>query len=218
MENVQDFVHGLIRWQSNHGRDFTWRRTSDSYIILVSEMLLKRTQASTVESFVETFLCDYPDIQSLSVSPISKLADALKSVGLQNQRASHMKAAAQMIVCCHSGNIPLDENVLKKLPGVGTYTANAVACFTTGKPLAIIDTNVINVFKRYFSIIPEKNDERRSRNILELAERIITCRPESAVLVNRGLLDYGAWLRTWKEHLCRHCFFTNNQERRANPV
>jgi A/G-specific adenine glycosylase len=131
----------LLTWYDVHGRELPWRRTRDPYAILVSEVMLQQTQVERVVPRYVDWLERWPSAKSLASAPLGDVIRAWQGLGY-NRRAVNLHRAAQRVA---ADGWPDD---LTKLPGVGRYTADAVACFAFGKPVLPLDTNVKRVLER----------------------------------------------------------------------
>ena len=131
----------LLEWFGEHGRDLPWRRTGDPYAILVSEVMLQQTQAARVVPRYLDWLERWPSVEALAAAPAAEVIRAWQGLGY-NRRALNLQRAAQAVV---AGGWPDD---LTELPGVGPYTAAAVACFAFGRPVLPVDVNVQRVLER----------------------------------------------------------------------
>ena len=143
------FRRGLLRWYRRHGRDLPWRRTRDPYRIVVSEFMLQQTQVSRVEAYYQRFLARYPTIHALAAAPAAAVRESWEGLGYY-RRATNLHRLAQAVVDQHAGVLPSDPAALERLPGVGRYTAGAVACFAYERVAATVDTNVARVIRRVF--------------------------------------------------------------------
>lgn len=135
----------VLAWFAAAGRDLPWRRTRDPYRILVAEMLAQQTQAARAAAAWPGFLAAFPDVEALAAASPAAVLRAWQGIGY-NRRALALRAAAQAVV--ERGGWPLDVAGLTALPGVGQYTARAVACFAFGQQVAPVDTNVARVLAR----------------------------------------------------------------------
>ena len=124
-------------------------RDGDGYAILVSEVMLQQTQVDRVIPVYHAFLRQFPTFESLADAPAGEVIRAWAGMGY-NRRALNLQRAAQAVVERHGGALPLDLKALRSLPGVGEYTANALACFAQGRQVAVVDTNVRRVLGRVF--------------------------------------------------------------------
>lgn len=139
----------LLDWYAREGRDLPWRHTRDPYAILVSELMLQQTQVDRVIPKWEAWLEEFPTLQALADAPTSAVIKAWSGLGY-NRRAINLQRLAQAVVAAHGGRIPDDVAELKALPGVGPYTAGAVAAFAHNRPVAMVDVNIRRLLHRLF--------------------------------------------------------------------
>ena len=163
--NIADFQHMILEWGRHNRRDMPWRDTRDPYKILVSEVMLQQTQVSRVLPKYEKFLREFPTLEALASSSQSNLLRTWQGLGYWN-RALRLRDAARMVVNEFGGQFPRDPATLKKLPGVGPYTAGAVACFAFGSAEPFLDTNIRRVYLFFF--FPGEDDVPDGR-IMEIA-------------------------------------------------
>ncbi|MER3408662.1 MAG: A/G-specific adenine glycosylase, partial [Thermoleophilia bacterium] len=131
----------LLAWFSQHGRDLPWRRTRDPYAILVAEVMLQQTQVDRVIPRYMAWLDRWPTAEALAQAPLAEAIRAWQGLGY-NRRAVHLHRAARLVA---AQGWPQD---LTSLPGVGRYTADALACFAWGRPVLPVDVNVRRVLER----------------------------------------------------------------------
>lgn len=168
-----DAVRGaLVEWYESDHREFPWRRTSDPYEILVSEVMSQQTQLGRVETAWEAFLERWPTVSDLAA------ADRADVVGFwtdhrlgYNNRAKYLHTAAQQVMDDHDGEFPRTPESLQTLQGVGPYTANAVASFAFNEGNAVVDTNVKRVLYRAFDVPDEDSAfEQRASDLMPEGE------------------------------------------------
>jgi A/G-specific adenine glycosylase len=192
----------LITWFRRHGRDLPWRRTRDPYHIIVSEFMLQQTQVSRVEPYYHRFLELYPTLESLAAAPASMVRESWEGLGYY-RRAANLHRLAQEVVRHHDGIIPADPADLRRLPGVGRYTAGAVATFAYERPSAAVDTNVARVLRRVFH--PRMREGTADRRIWRTAELILPRQGRLAWAFNQALMELGALICTAREARCDQC-------------
>jgi len=146
-----DFTQLVLEWYDAGHRSLPWRTTRDAYRIWVSEIMLQQTRAETVVSYYERFLDRYPTVQDLADSPEEELLKMWEGLGYYS-RARSLQKAARIIVAEHGGSLPADVEKLRALPGIGDYTAGAIASIAFGIPAAAVDGNVERVICRYYAI------------------------------------------------------------------
>ena len=137
----------LARWFRAHGRDLPWRRTHDPYAIMVSEFMLQQTQVATVRDFYARWLARFPDFTTLAAASEADVLHVWQGLGYYS-RARNLHRAAQLVVAQHGGALPDDLAAIAALPGVGRYTAGAIASFAFDRATPIIDANIARVLAR----------------------------------------------------------------------
>src|SRR2546427_3217589 len=155
---AQAFTRKLLAWWARAARDLPWRRTRDPYRVLVSEFMLQQTQVSRVAEFYPRFLERFPDLGTLARAPARQVREAWDGLGYY-ARARNLHALAKSVTRRQDGTLPAQPEELIKLPGIGPYTAGAVASFAYEKPVPAVDTNVARVIRRVFG-----NAKRGMRN------------------------------------------------------
>lgn len=197
-----EFRRRLLRWFRRHGRDLPWRRTRDPYRVIVSEFMLQQTQVSRVEDYYHRFIGRYPSIQSLAEAPAVTVRESWDGLGYY-RRAANLHRLAQEIMANRAGIIPADPVELRKLPGIGRYTAGAVASFAFERPAAAVDTNVARVIRRAFH--PRAPMKALNRRLWDTAERLVPRRGKSAWAFNQGIMELGALICTARVARCGEC-------------
>jgi len=178
----------LLAWFRGSAREFPWRQSRSPYRVLISEMMLRRTQARQVPDVYERFIQKYPDPVALDQASESEVSTMLYSLGLK-WRAANFKALAHDLVEHHQGNIPEDRKALLALPGVGPYVADAVRCFAFGHTVTLADTNTVRVAARYFGFEYTPESRRRQAVVKAISHLITDQAPASS---NYALLDFAA--------------------------
>ncbi len=197
-----EFRRRLLRWFRKHGRDLPWRRTRDPYRVLVSEFMLQQTQVSRVEGYYHRFLERYPTIRSLADAPASAVRESWDGLGYY-RRAADLHRLAKAVVDERAGIIPHDPLELVRLPGVGRYTAGAVASFAYERRAPAVDTNVARVLRRAFH--PRLAPAAAERRLWETAARVLPRRGAAAWAFNQGIMELGALICTAREARCGAC-------------
>jgi A/G-specific adenine glycosylase len=199
---VAAFRRGLLRWFRRHGRDLPWRRTRDPYRIVVSEFMLQQTQVSRVEGYFHRFLGRYPTVEALAAAPPDAVRESWEGLGYY-RRAANLHRLAQTVVREHGGVVPSDPEALRQLPGVGRYTAGAVASFAYERRTPAVDTNVARVLRRAFH--PRISGRARERRLWETAERILPRGGAAAWTFNQAIMELGALICTARVARCGLC-------------
>lgn len=188
-ECIRVFRETIWCYYHEHGRTFPWRETSDPYHIVVSEIMLQQTQTSRVTPKYQEFITAFPDFRSLARAPLRKVLQVWQGLGY-NRRALALHKIAQTVVFSFHGELPSSPEVLIKLPGIGRYTASAIAALAFNQPTAFIETNIRTVFLHFF--FPNES-EITDREILPLVEATLDKNKPREWYY--GLFDYGAMLK-----------------------
>jgi A/G-specific adenine glycosylase len=176
----------LRAWYAPRRDAYPWRGSHDPYAVWVSEVMLQQTQAARVVSAYASFLRRFPTVRALAVAPRRDVVAQWGGLGY-NRRAVRLSEAARAIVRDHAGRIPHDKDELLELPGVGPYTAAAVASMGFGEPVAVVDTNVRRVVSRVHLGI--EGHKVRSKEVWALAEGWLD--RDDPVTWNQALMDLG---------------------------
>jgi A/G-specific adenine glycosylase len=196
------FRRSLLRWFGRSGRDLAWRRTREPYHILVSEFMLQQTQVARVEAYYSKFLTRFPSIQSLAAASSSAVRESWEGLGYY-RRAANLHRLAQVVVRERNGIIPQDPAELQALPGVGRYTAGAVASFAFELATPAVDTNVARVLQRAFH--PRVEGPLLTGKLWDTAARILPRRGKSAWAFNQAIMELGALICTARIARCGRC-------------
>ena len=202
MARAAAFRRGLLRWFRRHGRDLPWRRTRDPYRIVVSEFMLQQTQVSRVEGYFHRFLEQYPTVEALAAASPLAVRESWEGLGYY-RRAANLHRLAQAVVEKHGGVVPSDPMILRELPGVGRYTAGAVASFAYERRTPAVDTNVARVLRRAFH--PRLTARARERRLWETAERLLPRPGPAAWAFNQAIMELGALVCTARVARCSAC-------------
>lgn len=193
----------LLRWYQTHRRDLPWRRDGhDPYRVWVSEALLQQTQVATVIPYYERFLARFPTVQALAAASLDRVLKAWEGAGYY-ARARHLHRAAQEVVARFGGKIPSEVQDLLSLPGIGRYTAGAIASIAYGRQAPILDGNVIRVLCRVFGIRTDPASTPTRKQLWGLAEKLVPARQPGAF--NQALMDLGAMVCTPRKPACPEC-------------
>jgi A/G-specific adenine glycosylase len=191
------FRRSLVSWYRKNARDLPWRRTRDPYAILVSEFMLQQTQVATVIPYYNEWLRRFPDFAALAAASEHDVLHAWQGLGYY-ARARNLRATAIAIVAKHRGSFPRDLESIRDLPGIGRYTANAVATFAFDQPVPIVEANIARVLSRLFDVqtpidtsagreqlwsaaaqlLPRTQAGRHNAALMELGALVCTTRPK----------------------------------------
>src|SRR5215213_1366961 len=191
----------LLEWFAGHGRDLPWRHTRDPYQIMVSEIMLQQTQVDRVVPKYRAFLELFPSLAALAVAPTAEVIRAWTGLGY-NRRAVNLQRAAQAVLDRHGGQFPRDLAGLLKLPGIGPYTAGAIACFAFEQDVGFMDTNIRRVMQRLF-VGPEENGMSAEAELLALAQAAVPTGQGWAW--NQAIMELGALICTAAAPACWRC-------------
>src|SRR5437870_4276483 len=183
------FRRRLLSWYGRHRRRLPWRGVRDPYAVLVSEIMLQQTQVARVLDFYPRFLARYPTLEDLAAAPDDAVRESWEGLGYY-ARARNLHAAARHVVTHLGGRLPAVEAELRKLPGIGRYTAGAVASLAFGADVPAVDTNASRVLARVFAVRGAPKAAPRERRIWDLATGLVP-RGRSAEW-NQALMDLGA--------------------------
>jgi A/G-specific adenine glycosylase len=196
------FRSALTSWYHANGRLLPWRQTVDPYAIVVSEFMLQQTQVAAVIPYYNEWLRRFPDFAALARSRESKILRAWQGLGYY-ARARNLHAVAKTVQHRHGGRFPRNLAAINELPGIGRYTANAVATFAFDQPVPIVETNTARVLARLFNF---HGPIDRAAGREELWNRARTLVPKySARIYNSALLDLGALICSPRQPKCRIC-------------
>jgi A/G-specific adenine glycosylase len=201
-QDARAFRRRLLRWYARHRRALPWRGTRDPYAVLVSEFMLQQTQVSRVMGHYPNFLRRYPTLEDLAAAPADAVRESWAGLGYY-ARARHLHAAVRRVAHQHDGVFPPDPAVLRRLPGIGRYTAGAVASIAFGADAAAVDTNIARVLARVFRVRGRRGSAARTNGLWRLAERLV---PRGrAGDWNQALMDLGATTCTVRRPRCGAC-------------
>lgn len=190
----------LLAWYSAARRDLPWRRTRDPYAILLSEIMLQQTQVERVIPKYHEFLQRFPTLADLARAARGDVIRAWAPLGY-NRRAVRLHELAQQVMAHWSGRLPERVDELRRLPGLGPYTAAAVACFAFGRQIPTIDTNVRRVLTRVTA--DRWRRPPSPREIERLATELLPA--GRAADWNQALMDLGALICAARSPRCSHC-------------
>ncbi len=196
----------LPAWYRINRRVLPWRETTDPYRIWISEIMLQQTQVDTVIPYYHRFLKDFPDVQALARAPQEEVLKAWENLGYYS-RARNLHAAAKMIVTEFNGRIPDTPENIRKLPGIGPYSAGAVLSIAYGKPLPAVDGNVRRILSRLFAVQKPVDDAREQKKLFELAASLVPAGCPGDF--NQALMDLGATICKPQNPSCAACPVTD---------
>jgi A/G-specific adenine glycosylase len=201
-ERVAAIRGALLAWFDVNRRDLPWRRTRDPYRILVSEVMLQQTQVDRVIPYYDRFLELLPTVETLADAPTSVVITLWAGLGY-NRRAVNLQRTAQAVMERHGGVFPHDPATLLELPGIGPYTAGAIACFAFEEPVAFVDTNMKRVIHRLVAGPDLPMPALSDRQIIAYARQLVPT--DDAWRWNQALIEFGALLCTARKPACVIC-------------
>jgi A/G-specific adenine glycosylase len=203
-EIAAGFSRRLRRWFSRHGRDLPWRRTRDPYRVLVSELMLQQTQVARVVDFYERFTTRFPTLRDVAAAPPARVMESWTGLGYY-ARARHLHMLARHVTSTLDARLPDDPAALRELPGIGPYTAGAVASFAHERRAALVDTNVGRVLRRVFAPSIDPATSAGQRRLWALAEAVLPRTGRAAWTHNQALIELGALVCTARVTHCHRC-------------
>ena len=206
------FAATIVEWFRENGRALPWRETHDAYGVWLSEIILQQTQVKQGLAYWERFVRRWPTVEALAAATEDEVLREWQGLGYYS-RARNLHAAAKQVVA--RGGFPATIEGLRRLKGVGDYTAAAIGSIAFGLPAAVVDGNVYRVLARHFGISTPINTTEGRKEFQALAQELLPennsqlsifnfqLRPSAAY--NQGLMDFGATLCTPARPLCREC-------------
>ena len=194
------FQQRLLKWYAQHGRDLPWRKTSDPYHILVSEVMLQQTQVDRVIPKYHEFLERYPSFEDLAGAPVADVKQTWYPLGY-NIRPERLHSIACETVVRYGGKLPSDHEGLLSFKGIGRYTAGAIRSFAFNEDAPILDTNVIRVLHRVF--IATGHPKMQKAALWDLSESLI--QRGRGYDFNQALMDFGATVCAARDPYCLLC-------------
>jgi A/G-specific adenine glycosylase len=192
----------LLAWYRAHRRDLPWRRTRDPYEIWISEAMLQQTRVETVIPYWQRFLARFPDVAALATADVDDVISIWAGLGYYS-RARNLHRAAQLVMERHAGQLPDDVDRLRELPGVGRYTAGAIASIAFDRPAPVVDGNAARVLTRLFGIAADLRSRAVQQRLWSEAEQL--ARGEEPGALNQALMELGAVLCTPRAPRCPGC-------------
>lgn len=200
--NLSEVVGRLTRWFDGAARDLPWRRTRDPYAIWISEVMLQQTQVQTVIPYWTRWMERLPTIQALADAPAGLVLKLWEGLGYYS-RARNLQRAACQIMSDHGGRFPRDPKAILALPGIGPYTAGAIASISLNQPEPILDGNVIRVLTRLFALEGDPKAKPLNRRLWALAAQLVESAHAQSDLgdqrcsrLNQAMMELGATICT----------------------
>ena len=192
----------LVQWYLQEHRDLPWRRTRSPYAVWVSEIMLQQTRVEAVIGYYDRFMERFPTVEALAGAQIDEVLKYWEGLGYYS-RARNLHAAAQVIIAEYGGNFPETTEKLRKLPGIGAYTAGAIASIAYGVPAAAVDGNVLRVLARLYALWDDILTENTKRCVTRLVEAHIPL--QAAGEFTQSLMELGALVCIPQNPRCEQC-------------
>jgi len=202
MNNKALFRKKLLAWYRESSRPLPWRRTRDPYAIWVSEILLQQTRVNTAIGYYERFLDRFPSLADLAEAPVEAVLQVWQGLGYYG-RARNLHRTARLLRDEFKGTIPSEPEALERLPGIGPYTAAAIASIAFDKDVAVLDGNVTRVLCRVAGIEEAPKHPSTQRRLEKIADSLLP-RGHAAVF-NQAVMELGALVCRPTRPDCREC-------------
>ncbi|MBN1231103.1 MAG: A/G-specific adenine glycosylase [Anaerolineales bacterium] len=199
---MKSFSTDLIHWYQKNHRTLPWRESPSPYHVWVSEIMLQQTRVDTVINYYHRWLQRFPNLKSLAQADQQDVLTLWEGLGYYS-RARNLHKAARIVLSEYGGELPLDIQKLRQLPGIGRYTAGAIASLAFGLPEPIVDGNIKRVFSRLFNLDFPVDTTTGEKQIWALAEEHIPL--ENISDYNQGLMELGALVCLPRDPSCEHC-------------
>jgi A/G-specific adenine glycosylase len=193
----------VVAHHRRHARPLPWRAARDPYAIWVCEIMAQQTRLATVIPYWERWLAHFPDVRALAAADQGDVLALWAGLGYY-ARARSLHRAARLVVERHAGQLPDDLDLLLALPGIGRYTAGAIASIAFGRRAPVVDGNVGRVFARLFAIEDDLRAPKTQKRLWALAESLVPDGADAGAF-NEGLMDLGATICTPKTPACLAC-------------
>jgi len=213
---LRRFRRQVRGWYAKHGRDLLWRRSCDPYPIWISEIMLQQTTVAAVGPYYERFLNRFPTVHQLAAAPVEDVLRLWEGLGYYS-RARNIHKTATKVAEEFGGRFPNSAEELQQLPGIGRYTANAIASFAYDQSEPIVEANTLRLYCRLLGYEGDPRSRSGQKKLWDFAEQIVPRQKPGAF--NHALMDLGATVCTVKEPRCEECparsccaAFSNNSQ------
>lgn len=197
-----DLAKSLLTWYRKHGRDLPWRRSRNPYAIWISEIMLQQTRVETVIPYFYRWMESFPTIERLAAAEREQVLAHWEGLGYY-RRAHTLHQAAQRVIREHDGELPADVAALERLPGIGRYTAAAIAAIAFDIDTIALDGNLRRVFSRLIDLEVDPRTSHGDQRIRKIAEAIL---PKGrAAAFNQAMMDLGAMVCSPANPACGEC-------------
>jgi A/G-specific adenine glycosylase len=197
----------LLKWFHANARNLPWRKNRTPYAVWVSEIMLQQTQVATVVPYFNRFMKRFPTVETLARAKQDTVLKHWEGLGYYS-RGRNLHKAAKLIVSDYGGQLPDTLDELQNIPGIGRYTAGAIASIAFNRPAPILDGNVIRVLCRLFCIEGNPKDDVTKKQLWQLAETLVHTKHPGDF--NEAMMELGAMVCTPKNPLCPNCPLKNH--------
>ena len=204
-----NFSTKIINWYNRNYRDLPWRNTTEAYNIWLSEIILQQTRVSQGLPYYNAFINAFPTVKDLANAEEQQILKLWQGLGYYS-RARNLHFTAKYVMENHNGVFPNSYEELLKLKGIGTYTAAAIASFSSNEPVAVLDGNVFRVLSRVFNVDYDISQNSSKKYFIELATKVLSkSKPD---IHNQAIMEFGALQCVPKSPNCVECIFNNSCE------
>ncbi len=192
----------VLRWYDQHGRILPWRASADPYRVWLSEIMLQQTTVVAVVPYFNRFTAKFPDVQSLAAADVDNVLRLWEGLGYYS-RARNLHKAARVILAEHNGQFPTDPVILQTLPGIGRYTAGAIASFAFNQSAAILEANTERLYARLTALREDARSTASQRSLWQFADSIVPKKRPGDF--NQSLMDIGSQICRPQGPDCGNC-------------
>ena len=201
------FSDKLVKWYLDNKRSLPWRDTNDPYKIWLSEVILQQTRVIQGLPYYQQFVETYPSVKDLAAAPEQEVLRLWQGLGYYT-RARNLHKCAKVLATQYECAFPKTYEALQKLPGIGQYTAAAIASFAFNQAVAVVDGNVFRVLSRLFGIDSAINSPEGKYQFTELANHLLS--KKDPALHNQAVMEFGALCCTPSNPKCSECPFNRS--------
>jgi A/G-specific adenine glycosylase len=203
-----DFTKKLLTWNRNlNKRAMPWKGETNPYRIWLSEIILQQTRVEQGTAYYKKFITAFPTILNLANAPEKEIFKYWEGLGYYN-RCRNLIATAKIISNNYNGHFPSTYDEILALPGIGPYTAAAIASFAFGLPYPVVDGNVERILARYFGISAETGSAAVKKLYTSIAELLLD--KKTPGIYNQAIMDFGATICKPQNPLCNECVLSKN--------
>lgn len=202
-----DFSKKIIDWYQDHHRELPWRKKNNPYHIWLSEIILQQTRVAQGLPYYQAFVRNFPNMTALAKAPQQKVLRAWQGLGYYS-RARNLHACAKEVASKYGGKFPKTYGELLKLPGIGSYTAAAIASIAYNQPIAVVDGNVYRVLSRVFGMEHDISTGNGKKEFITKAQELLNAKNPG--IHNQAVMEFGALCCTPRKPNCYSCIFSNS--------